>query len=74
MAPDPFYARGSRVLTPEAFEFVFGHYVAGDSWGELLANYNVPRGHLWPFVLVAVGAAPFIWARHPRGSRADARP
>jgi GGDEF domain-containing protein len=25
MAPDPFYARGSRVLTPEAFEFVFGN-------------------------------------------------
>lgn len=40
------------------FEFGFGHYVAGQSWRALLADYDVRRGRLWPVVLACVGTAP----------------
>ena len=42
-----------------AFEFGFGHWGDGKTRGELLADYNVVRGHLWPLVLawLAVGPA-----------------
>jgi len=46
-----------------AFEFGFFHYVGGKSWQELLEQYDVAKGHLWPFVLAAVALAPFVWAR-----------
>jgi hypothetical protein len=40
------------------FEFGFGHYVDGDSWSELLANYNVAEGSLWILVLCWIGFGP----------------
>jgi hypothetical protein len=43
-----------------AFEFGFGHYVAGNSWDELLADYDVPNGRLWPLVLVWLGIGPLV--------------
>jgi hypothetical protein len=46
-----------------AFEFGFFRYVAGRSWESLLEQYDVAKGHLWPFVLAAVALAPFLWAR-----------
>jgi hypothetical protein len=48
------------------FEFLFGHYVDGKSWGELAANYAIWRGRLWPVVLATVVLAPFLWTR-PHG-------
>lgn len=45
------------------FEFTFGHYVDRKSWTELLANYNLFDGHLWPLVLASLVCAPFIWGR-----------
>ena len=45
------------------FEFVFGHYVDGASWQELLADYNILNGRLWPIVLAGIAAAPFLWTR-----------
>jgi hypothetical protein len=44
------------------FELTVG-YVMGASWEQLLANYNLARGQLWPVVLASVGVAPFFWAR-----------
>ena len=44
-----------------AFEFGFGHYVAGASWSALLANYDLLEGRTWPVVLAFVAASPFIW-------------
>jgi hypothetical protein len=44
-----------------AFEFTFGHWVDHKSWAELCANYNIARGHLWPFVLASLVCAPFVW-------------
>ena len=44
-----------------AFEFGFGHWVGGESWSELLHAYDLASGNLWPLVLLAIAAAPFIW-------------
>jgi hypothetical protein len=40
------------------FEFGFGHYVAGDSWDELLKNYDVTEGNLWILVVLWIAAGP----------------
>ena len=39
-----------------AFEFVFGHDAAGESWEDLLKAYDVRTGNLW--VLVPLGWQP----------------
>jgi hypothetical protein len=52
-----------------AFEFLFGHYVTGRSWQELASDYDVTKGRLWPFVLLSLGAAPFLWAARFRQRR-----
>jgi len=49
-----------------AFEFGFGHYVAGASWSALLANYDLLAGRMWPIVLAFVAASPFLWRPHRR--------
>jgi hypothetical protein len=54
-----------------AFEFLFGRYVGGASWAELLADYDVVEGRLWPLVLLAVLLSP--WASSLAGGRGKAR-
>ena len=44
-----------------AFEFLAGHYVFGNSWERLIADYNVFRGRIWILVLLANLFAP-LWA------------
>jgi hypothetical protein len=58
-----------------AFEFGFGRWVDGESWGELLADYNVSNGHLWSLVLawLALGPADVRRLRIRRGRRAIPR-
>jgi hypothetical protein len=51
------------VLATVAFEFSFGHYVAGDSWSTLAADYNVFAGRLWTVVLAVVAIAPLAVKR-----------
>ncbi len=46
-----------------AFEFLFFHYVAGHPWTELLANYDVASGRLWPLILIWVAVAPYFFYR-----------
>ena len=43
-----------------AFEFGFGHRVAGHSWQRLLADYDVTAGRIWVLVLVTLLLAP-VW-------------
>jgi hypothetical protein len=43
-----------------AFEFGFGHYVQHDPWSELLAQYNVFAGNLWPMVLLVEFLTPAL--------------
>ncbi|MBT0963311.1 hypothetical protein [Denitromonas iodatirespirans] len=46
-----------------AFEFVFGHYVAGHRWADLLANYDITHGRLWPLIPLWVAIAPPLFHR-----------
>ena len=64
--PDPSSAPLARIglmwgLLTLAFEFGFGHYVSGATWSELLADYDLRAGRLWPLVLLATVAAPPLW-------------
>jgi hypothetical protein len=49
-----------------AFEFGFGHYVAHTSWRELLADYDLRKGRLWPLVLAWIALAAVVRARRGR--------
>lgn len=44
------------------FEFGFGRFVSGASWSDLLADYDLARGRLWPLVLAAVLTGPRVMA------------
>jgi hypothetical protein len=46
-----------------AFEFLFFHYVAGHPWSELLANYDMASGRLWPLILLWVALGPYVFHR-----------
>lgn len=43
-----------------AFEFLFGHYVMGNPWERLLADYNLAAGRLWILVLVWIFFLPYF--------------
>lgn len=40
------------------FEFVAGHYLFGNPWERLLADYRIWRGRLWVLVLITEVVAP----------------
>lgn len=46
-----------------AFEFLFGHYIAGHPWSKLLSDYNIFAGRLWLLVLVWLVIAPILFYR-----------
>ena len=46
-----------------AFEFGFFHYAQGVSWSELLAQWDVRRGHLWPLVPLLALLGPVLLRR-----------
>jgi hypothetical protein len=46
-----------------AFEFLVGHYVFRKPWTELIQDYDITRGRIWPLVLVMVLFAPLWTAR-----------
>jgi hypothetical protein len=48
------------------FEFLFGHYVMGQAWESLWADYNVFKGRFWPLVLLVTLLGPLL-ARKIRG-------
>jgi len=54
---------GGWVALTVAFEFLFGHYVAGHPWPRLLADYNVLKGRVWALVLLAVFLGPLVMGR-----------
>lgn len=49
----------------DGFEFGFGHFVAGQPMSELLRDYNLAKGRLWPLVLawLALGPIAIRWLR-----------
>ncbi|HUE96816.1 MAG TPA: hypothetical protein VMN39_09155 [Longimicrobiaceae bacterium] len=46
-----------------AFEVALGRFVSGLAWRDILANYNLFAGRLWPLVLLTVFLAPVFWSR-----------
>jgi len=46
-----------------AFEFLFGHYVAGHPWSKLFHDYNIAAGRVWVVVLIWVTLAPYVFYR-----------
>lgn len=45
------------------FEFVFGHYVIGKSWPELLQVFNILEGNLFIIALLVSFFSPLLVAR-----------
>ena len=46
-----------------AFEFAFGYWIDGDSWSELLENYDVTAGKLWALIPASMVAGPELARR-----------
>lgn len=46
------------------FEFMFGHYVMGNSWSRLLYDYNILEGRVWSLVLLTTLVGPFLIGRY----------
>lgn len=51
-------------------ETVMGRAWTGISWADMLDNYNLLAGHLWPLILLSTFVAPMVWGRrlHPSKS------
>jgi hypothetical protein len=45
------------------FEFLAGHYLFGNSWQNLLADYNFLKGRLWALVPIVILIGPRITSR-----------
>ena len=43
-----------------AFEFLGGHYIFGNPWEKILADYNVFRGRVWVLVPLTTLLSPWI--------------
>jgi hypothetical protein len=65
---------GAWLALTVAFEFGFGHYVAHTSWRELLADYDLRKGRLWPLVLAWIALGPaVVRARRERAGNPQCR-
>ena len=53
------------------FEFGFGHFVDGKSWGDLFRDYNIFAGRLWPVFLGIEVVAPLLVKRYMLRQRMD---
>jgi hypothetical protein len=42
------------------FEFVFGHYVGGESWAGLVRSYDARKGRVWGLVPVSMAILPAV--------------
>lgn len=51
------------LLMTVLFEFGFGHYVMGNSWEKLFADYNLFAGRIWLVVLITILFMPLIVKR-----------
>lgn len=55
-----FLIGGMWVAMTLAFEFLAGHYLFGNSWEKLFADYNISHGRIWPLVLLTEFLAPAV--------------
>ncbi len=45
------------------FEFIFGHWVAGKSWAEILMIFDIKHGNLMALVFLTTWLAPYFAAQ-----------
>jgi hypothetical protein len=62
-ARDTFVLGGLWVALTLAFEFLGGHFLFGNAWSQLLADYNVFSGRIWILALITIAIAPHLCAR-----------
>ena len=60
---DDWVIGGLWVALTLAFEFLAGHYLFGNPWSELFAEYNVFRGRIWILAIITILVAPGVSAR-----------
>jgi hypothetical protein len=46
-----------------SFEFLFGHYVAGKPWYEIMQVFNIKKGDLFIVVLLVTAISPWLCAK-----------
>ena len=46
-----------------AFECLFGRFVVGRTWAQLLHDYDLSAGRVWVLLLIWVGAAPWLFRK-----------
>lgn len=63
-AGQAFTIGGIWLLLTIAFEFGFGHYVAGHAWSKLFADYNIIAGRMWLLFLLWVFISPYVIHTH----------
>ena len=53
------------VILTVAFEFLAGHYLFGNPWDKLFADYHIAQGRIWVLVLITSLIAPLLamWVR-----------
>lgn len=51
------------VLLTLALEFLFGHYVVGESWGKIIEVFYIHRGNLYVLALLAAAPSPWLAAK-----------
>ena len=51
------------VLMTLSFEFLFGHYMMGKSWSEILHVFNIMKGNLFSIVLIVSLLSPLLVAK-----------
>jgi hypothetical protein len=60
---DAWVIGGLWVALTLAFEFLAGHYLFGNPWSDLFAEYNVFRGRIWILAVITILVAPTVCAR-----------
>lgn len=48
------------LILTEAFEFLAGHYIFGNPWEKILADYNIFAGRIWVLIPLATLLAPYL--------------
>ena len=51
------------VMLTLSFEFLFGHFILGRSWEEILKVFDIQKGDLFIIVLFITGISPWIAAK-----------
>jgi len=51
------------VLLTLSFEFLFGHYVVGKPWKEIMQVFNMQKGDLFVVVLFVTALSPWVAAK-----------